>query len=171
MNLSLPDVDEETLDASELFEIALGRELVFDFDPEGSCGQSLLDEQKASRAYALQNPSTVLTRQLEEMKSYRTRVLNANRSSNKVLDITVQSDVGTMMRWLGWVSSCYEGSAAGALDFSVFRHPECTNMLEQFCEWLVEERGCTYGTVAGYCNSLLNLAQFAIGEVHETVNA
>ena len=170
VNLSLPDVDEETLDASELFEIALGRELVFDFDPEGSCGQSLLDEQKASRAYALQNPSTVLTRQLEEMKSYRTRVLNANRSSNKVLDITVQSDVGTMMRWLGWVSSCYEGSAAGALDFSIFRHPECTNMLEQFCEWLVEERGCTYGTVAGYCNSLLNLAQFAIGEVHETVN-
>ena len=169
LNLSLPDVEEENPEAGEMFEIALGQELLQDFDPEGACGLSLVEEQKASRQYALQNPSTVLTRQIEEMKLYRTRVLNANRVSNKVLEITVDSDVSTMLRWLGWVSSTFEG-AAGALDFSIFRHPECTDMLERFCHWLVEERGCSYGTVAGYCNSLLTLAQFAVGEVHETVD-
>ena len=53
------------------------------------------------------------------------------------------------------------------LDFTIFRStdPCILELIQGFVEWLVESRAVTYGTVAGYCNSLLALAQFALAEV------
>ena len=54
-----------------------------------------------------------------------------------------------------------------ALDFTIFRSSEPTilQLIEDFTEWLVETRKCSYGTIAGYCNSLLQLVQYAIADV------
>ena len=74
------------------------------------------------------------------------------------------SDHGSMLRFLGWVRSVHSHCA---LDFTIFRStdPCILELIQDFVEWLVDSRGVTYGTVAGYCNSLLALAQFALAEV------
>ena len=95
VNLSLPDPQEEDEGQAELFELALVDEIASEFD--ASCALSVVQEQQQgdSRKYALQNPSALLTKQLEDMKQHRTKVLNIYRSSNKVTETTVASDHGT----------------------------------------------------------------------------
>jgi len=69
-----------------------------------------------------------------------------------------------MLRFLGWVrNTCTPRD----LDFTIFRstEPPILKLIDDFTCWLVETRRCSYGTVAGYCNSLLQLVQFAIAEV------
>ena len=126
--------------------------------------------QRGGRQYALQKPSALLSQQLEQLKEHRTKILNIYRTSNRVTDTTVASDEGTMLRFLGWVrSTC----SPRALDFTIFRstEPPALKLIEDFTTWLVETRGVTYGTVAGYCNSLLALVQFAVAEVLEVDEA
>ena len=53
------------------------------------------------------------------------------------------------------------------MSFEIFRHPQAVDLVDQFCRWLVDTRNVSYGTVTGYNNSILNLIQFAIAEIHE----
>ena len=137
---------------------------------DGEMVQAVVEEErKLGRTYALQSPSETLQKQLEQLKSYRTRVLNASRSSNRVTEITVQNDCSTMLRFCGWLKST-QASSPASLDFGIFRHEGIVGTVERFCEFLVEERQCTYGTVAGYTNSLLTLVNFATSQIHEDVD-
>lgn len=169
LNLSLPDEDDaRELEVDELFEIALNTELVEDFDDAGECAAEVVAADRSiGRHYALQKPSQVLASQLEQLKQYRCKVLNASRGSSRVTEITADADISTMNRFLGWASHSFKPSR---LDFSIFRCAEIRPMIESFCEWLINDRKCSYGTVAGYCNSLLTLAQFAIMEIHEELD-
>ena len=133
----------------EMLQLALAEEVYEQIDDEMI--QAVVEEErKLGRTYALQIPSVSLQRQLEQLKSYRTRVLSASRSSNRVTEITVTNDCSTMLRFCGWLKST-QASSTAALDFSIFRDDGIVGTVERFCEFLIEELQCTYGTVAGVC--------------------
>ena len=168
LNLSIPDPEEETPDVVEMLQLALAEEIYEQID--GEMVQAVVEEErKLGRTYALQSPSETLQKGLELLKSYRTRVLNASRSSNRVTEITVQNDCSTMLRFCGWLKST-QASSPASLDFGIFRHEGIVDTVERFCEFLVEERRCSFGTVAGYTNSLLTLVNFATSQIHEDVD-
>jgi hypothetical protein len=75
-----------------------------------------------------------------------------------------------MLRFLGYVKS---QSLGCAFDFSIFRSAQdIQKLLQEFCNWLYTSsyRNVTFGTIASYCNSLLTLSHFAIGEIHNELD-
>ena len=165
LNLSLPDAKEEAdPEADELFEEALAAEVVA-YEPDL---KAMVEEQTLGRQYALQDPSATLEEQLEALRTFRLQVLVAHRAANAVTEITCKSDVASLLRFLGY---CQSEHAGLPLDMSIFRaEEEIQELLQSFCNWLHTTRAVSFGTIAGYCNSLLNVAQFAIAEVHGDVN-
>jgi len=164
INLSLPDHGEEDPTADELVGMALGAELMMPFTD----GEGLEEEEELGKRYALQSPSAKLIKELERYKLYRVKALNANRIYNAVTKITVESDAANMLRFLGYCKSVKKLGVS--LDFSLFRHPDIQDVVQSFAEWLQEVRECRMGTIAGYMNSLLSLANYAIGEIHGEVD-
>jgi len=142
--LSLPDAEEanEDPDADELYSLALDEE-VMEYSPDL---EAVVKEQSLSRRYALDKPSQKLQEQLKAFREYRTRILNAARSSSKVTQITVDGDVGVCLRFFGFVSSKYTEIP---LDCGIFRSTIIEEAIPQFVAWLVDERKVSYSTVAG----------------------
>jgi len=132
--------------------------------------ESTLDEDEApGRRYAWETPSKALTAQIAAFQGYRVKALVANRSAKAVVDATVSSDVGVLKRFLGYISLEHTGSLS--MDFGIFRAEDCIqDFLQGFAEWLVDSRKCSMATIAGYMNSMLTLANFAIGEIHQEPN-
>jgi len=162
INLSLPDPGESDPGKDEMVETALGQEL---FDVFADDTEAIHVEQEQTRQYALTNPSQRLQTELKQFKAYRTQVLHASRSSNAVTSTTTEADHGVMLRYLGYIGRHYHHAA---LNFSIFRDANIQEMLQAFAQdWLVEERGVSFSTVASYCNSLLTLCRFAIGQIHQ----
>ena len=144
LNLSLPDPEDEDPGKEELYEVALQNEVLeLDF---GST-DVVEEESRLGRMYALQNPSQLLLTQLESLKEFRTKILNAFRRGSKVTEITVASDISTAKRFLGWLT--HHHSSGTGLDFGVFRHPNIAQWIQEFCDWLVTDREVSYATIAG----------------------
>lgn len=165
VNLSLPDPGEEDPGADELVAMALGQELLLPADPVVMPEE---EEEPPGRRYAWETPSQTLSAQMDAFRAYRRRALVANRSAKAVVDATVDSDIGVLKRFLGYVSLEHPGPLS--MDLGLFRAEHIQEMLQGFAEWLVDARRCSMGTIAGYMNSLLTLANFAVGEVHQEPN-
>ena len=94
VNLSPPEEEEIPDQDDELMEVAFSAELVDTFDMFADEAET---EEQLGRNYAIE-PSQNLKTQLEGFKAWRTRILNINRTSKKVEQITVEGDCKTFLR-------------------------------------------------------------------------
>ena len=94
VNLSLPEEEDVPDQDDELMEVAFSAELVDTFDMFVDEAET---EEQLGRNYAI-TPSSALKAQLQAYKVWRTRILNINRTSKKVEQITVEGDCKTFLR-------------------------------------------------------------------------
>jgi hypothetical protein len=151
----LPEEDEldRELGADELLQCALLSSEMLD------CVNDDEEENDIGRNYALTELSAVLEGQLADLAQYRTRVLVASRHGRRVQEITLKNDRGVLLRFLGWLKT--QDGPAGALDLTAFGRGDAAAQVEAYVQWCHEDRGLAFGTIAGYTNSLLSVAQFA----------
>lgn len=155
------DADRE-LGEDELLAAVLSSELLNDFaDAEAASKAAEAEEAAIGRNYALlaDEMSAALTQQLEDMITWRTKILCATRTGKRVQEVTVATDRSTLFRFLGWLK--VQPGAVGALDCTLFAHEQAHRFVEGFVTWGVEERGVSYRTIGTYLNSLLSCANFA----------
>ena len=135
---------EERLD--ELRGISIQAELC-EYEPFQEDAE---DEAKLIN-YALK-PCRSLELQLHAYREWKTRSYAWDRDSTPVVEGTAQSDVSSLLRFLGFYQHS-EGIALKSMKQLTTVHP---SKLQGYCEFLVA-RPVTHGTISNYLNGLCNM--------------
>jgi len=160
VDLALQEVIEEDADLIEAHHVAIQSELV-EFE---ELRESAADEAKfEGRSYALREQSKELQSQLAAFRSYRTDILNSARPGTRVMPVTVEGNVGSLLRFLGWASRHY--AVSGSPDMRIFKIQGCRDLLDEYVTWLVRDRQISYGSVANYINSLMSAMTFVADQL------
>ena len=113
------------------------------------------DAEKLSR-YTLQHPSRHLRSQLAAYVEHKTKKLAFNRTSIAVENVTAESDVRAILRFLGWLHLTKKQPALGCLTLLRKIQPD---VVEAYCDFLIG-RPVQYGSIANYLNGLYNIFQY-----------
>mmetsp|Transcript_103697 Transcript_103697/g.297996 ORF Transcript_103697/g.297996 Transcript_103697/m.297996 type:complete len:429 (-) Transcript_103697:954-2240(-) len=121
-----------------------------------------------SRTYKLTSISKPLAAEIEAFKARRTQVICRHRYGRAVQSTTVESDIGCLLRLLGWMRSYRDRSddegdpppltmkgVIGSADFGLYT--------EQYVEWL-QARDVKFSSIANYTNSLVSLLTYVMGD-------
>jgi len=155
----------ESEDCDELAEIAFEEEMTL-------AGFAEYEEDATdvlhARTYKLTTISKALAAEIEAFKARRTQVICRHRHGKAVQSTTVMSDVGQLLRMLGWVKSHRDRSddegdpppltmkgVVGSAQFGLYT--------EQFVEWL-QQRDVKFSSIANYTNSLVSLLTYVMGD-------
>ena len=103
-------------------------------------------------SYKLNPVPRHLMGQLESFTEFQTKTLECKREGVAVSTVTAASDVATFLRFAGWrdqqmtcLSMCLSVTASE---------------VQAFTSFLIDDRRVSYGTVANYLNSLLNMLSY-----------
>ena len=130
-DLSLEE-PEEGEDLDELFAQSLDAEVALSFDAKAFSEELMVGEGSLGQHYALKKVPKTLARQIEQLRRFRTSVLNASRSGMRVEKVTVESDAATMLRLCGYAQvQCVVPPYP--MSFEIFRHPQAVDLVDQFC--------------------------------------
>ena len=115
------------------------------------------DEDDAKlEAYKLNPVSRHLSGQLGSFKDFQTKILECRREGADVATATSTSDVSTFLRFAGWLKSMnHEPMQCLSMFLSV-----TADDAQDFTTFLTGTREVSYGTVANYLNSLLNMMSY-----------
>jgi len=155
----------ESEDCDELAEIAFEEEMTL-------AGFAEYEEDETdvlhARTYKLTTISKALTAEIEAFKARRTQVICRHRYGKAVQSTTVESDVGQLLRMLGWMKSHRDRSddegdpprltmkgVVGSAQFGLY--------VEQYVEWL-QAREVKFSSIANYTNSLVSLLTYVMGD-------
>ena len=129
-----------------------------------------VDEQ-VSRSYTLERIPPALEQALKAYKEYRIAPINRMRNGSACVELTVDSDRSTTLRFLGWLHR--EHGVTANLKV-VFGAANLGQRVEAFVAFL-RERECKYSTCANYVSALVNVASFIYEteevEAHESPTA
>ena len=143
-------VDEELEQIDEQRAISLAEELA-EFEPYPE------DEQDAitMASYALK-PTRHLASELDTYAQHKTRVFAHNRQTTAVQGITADADKGGALRFLGWWSTAHQINVISLHDLRRLQPQH----IEEYCNFLVDDREIKYGSVANYLNGIINLLSY-----------
>ena len=94
--------------------------------------------------------------QLKDFEEFQTKALECRREGAAVAAVTASSDVATYLRFAGWRQSIEQEPMACMSMFLSVTGVE----VQRFTSFLTDTRGVSYGTVANYLNSLLNVMSY-----------
>ena len=114
-----------------------------------------VDEQ-VSRSYTLERIPPALEQALKAYKDHRIAPINRMRNGSACVELTVDSDRSTTLRFLGWLHR--EHGVTANLK-GVFGAANLGQRVEAFVAFL-RERECKYATCANYVSALVNVASF-----------
>ena len=143
-------VDEELEQIDEQRAISLAEELA-EFEPYPE------DEQDAitMASYALK-PTRHVASELDAYAQHKTRVFAHNRQTTAVQGITADADKGGALRFLGWWSTAHQINVISLHDLRRLQPQH----IEEYCNFLVDDREIKYGSVANYLNGIINLLSY-----------
>mmetsp|Transcript_103739 Transcript_103739/g.298466 ORF Transcript_103739/g.298466 Transcript_103739/m.298466 type:complete len:726 (-) Transcript_103739:375-2552(-) len=156
---------EESEDCDELAEIAFEDELAM-------AGYAEFEESEAdvaqARTYKLTTISKALAAEISAFKARRTRVICRHRAGRAVQSTTVESDIGTLLRFLGWMKTHRQRTDGEeeppALTMkAVVGSCEFGRYVEEYVGWL-QERGVLFSSIANYTNSLVSLLTYVMSD-------
>lgn len=122
------------------------------------------EAREVQRNYALREQSVSLQSQIEAYTKHRTATLNSWREGTRVQENTAENDVKTLLRFLGWCQFTRHCEGTG-LDFAIFMHEDSRQTMDEFVEWLQNDRSLKFSSIASYINSLMGCIQWAALEL------
>jgi hypothetical protein len=153
LNEELEQFQEE---CDEHAEITIAHELLCDFEPFAEIDT---DNQKVSK---LSTISAALKQELTDWKKFRTSNLNRLRIGSKVVEITHDHEVQTVLRFLGYVRTVLE------INQPTFKKVFCSQdvgaTVERYAQWL-EDKQLAWSSITNYLSALVAAAQFACVEM------
>mmetsp|Transcript_25652 Transcript_25652/g.59851 ORF Transcript_25652/g.59851 Transcript_25652/m.59851 type:complete len:457 (-) Transcript_25652:1913-3283(-) len=157
-------LEEESEDCDELAEIAFEEELAM-------AGYAEFEDDEAdvaqARTYKLKAISKSLAAEIEAFRTRRTRVICRHRHGRAVQSTTVDSDIGTLLRLLGWMKSYRtrtDDEDPPALTMkAVVGSCEFGRYTEEYVEWL-QAREVKFSSIANYTNSLVSLLTYVMSD-------
>ena len=143
---------DDELSAIHAAEAATLQQELDEYEP-----YKLSDEDDAKlEAYKLNPVSRHLSGQLGSFKDFQTKILECRREGAAVATATATSDVSTFLRFAGWLKSMnHEPMQCLSMFLSV-----TADDAQDFTTFLTGTREVSYGTVANYLNSLLNMMSY-----------
>ena len=152
LNEELEQFQEE---CDEHAEITIVHELLCDFEP---FAETDTDNQKVSK---LSTISAALKKELTDWKQFRTSNLNRLRIGSKVVAVTHEHEVQTVLRFLGYVRTVLEIREP---TFKVFCSQDVGATVEGYAQWL-ESKQLAWSSITNYLSALFAAAQFASVEM------
>jgi len=121
-----------------------------------------------ARTYKLSVISKPLAAEISAFKARRTRVICRHRYGCAIQSTTVESDVGTLLRFLGWMRSRRDrsddkGDPPALTMKAVVGSCEFGRYVEEYAEWL-QARDVKFSSIANYTNSLVSLLTYVMGD-------
>ena len=113
------------------------------------------DDEKM-KSYTMK-PLRHLQGQLDAYVVHKTKKLAFNRATSAVEDVTAESDVGAILRFMGWLKNSEGQQVISCLSMLRKVKPD---VMEAYCEFLIERPVC-YGSVANYMNGVYNVLTYA----------
>ena len=153
LNEDLAQLDEE---CDEHAEITIAHELLLDFE---SFAEIDADNQKVSKLSTL---SAALKTELADWKLFRTSTLNRLRVGGKVVEVTHEHSVQTVLRFFGYlVTICQMRDPTFK---KVFCKQDIGLTVERYAQWL-ESQELAWSSITNYLSALVAAAQFATIEM------